>query len=90
MEVDRAVELTQLTFRQDSKFGKAMPYLPGALSFGYIYDAQNPNQKGVQQPILFTSDFAQAYDALTGTLSVQLWLTCPAVALGLWVQTVKS
>ncbi len=39
-----------------------------ALSFGYIYDAQNPNQKGVQQPILFTSDFAQAYDALTGTL----------------------
>ncbi len=35
----------------------------GALSFGYIYDAQNPNQKGVQQPVLFTSGFAQAYDA---------------------------
>ncbi len=38
-----------------------------ALSFGYIYDAQNPNQKGVEQPILFTSSFAQAYDAWTGT-----------------------
>jgi hypothetical protein len=38
----------------------------GALSFGYIYDAQNPNQKGVQQPVLFTSGFAQAYDAYTG------------------------
>ncbi len=38
----------------------------GALSFGYIYDAQNPNQKGVVQPVLFTSGFAQAYDAWTG------------------------
>ena len=38
-----------------------------ALSFGYIYDAQNPNQKGVEQPILFTASFAQAYDAWTGT-----------------------
>jgi hypothetical protein len=38
-----------------------------ALSFGYIYDAQNPNQKGVEQPILFTSSFGQAYDAWTGT-----------------------
>jgi hypothetical protein len=38
----------------------------GALSFGYIYDAQGPNQKGVEQPILFTSGFAQAYDAWTG------------------------
>ena len=38
----------------------------GALSFGYIYDAQGPNQKGVEQPILFTTDFAQAYDAWTG------------------------
>lgn len=32
----------------------------GALSFGYIYDSQQPNQKGVMQPILFTSNFAQA------------------------------
>ncbi len=39
---------------------------PGALSFGYIYDAQNPNQKGVMQPLLFTSNFGQAYDAWTG------------------------
>jgi len=38
-----------------------------ALSFGYIYDAQNPNQKGVEQPILFTASFAEAYDAWTGT-----------------------
>jgi len=38
----------------------------GALSFGYIYDAEGPNQKGVEQPILFTSGFAQAYDAWTG------------------------
>ncbi len=38
----------------------------GALSFGYIYDSQQPNQKGVMQPILFTSSFAQAYDAFTG------------------------
>ncbi|MGA3290819.1 MAG: hypothetical protein ABSD42_11345 [Candidatus Bathyarchaeia archaeon] len=38
----------------------------GALSFGYIYDSQQPNQKGVMQPILFTSNFAQAYDAYTG------------------------
>jgi drug/metabolite transporter superfamily protein YnfA len=38
----------------------------GQLSFGYIYDAQNPNQKGVMQPVLFTSNFGQAYDAYTG------------------------
>ena len=38
----------------------------GGLSFGYIYDAQNPNQKGVQQPVLFTSSFAEAFDAYTG------------------------
>jgi hypothetical protein len=43
------------------------PNIPaGALSFGYIYDAQDVNQKGVEQPILFTSDFGQAYDAWTG------------------------
>ena len=43
------------------------PNIPaGGLSFGYIYDAQNPNQKGVEQPLLFTSGFAQAYDAWTG------------------------
>jgi hypothetical protein len=38
----------------------------GGLSFGYIYDAQNPNQKGVEQPVLFTSGFAEAFDAWTG------------------------
>jgi hypothetical protein len=38
----------------------------GQLSFGYIYDVQNPNQKGVYPPILFTSNFAEAFDADTG------------------------
>jgi hypothetical protein len=38
----------------------------GGLSFGYIYDSQQPNQKGVMQPVLFTSSFGQAYDAYTG------------------------
>ncbi len=38
-----------------------------ALSFGYVYDLEDPNQHGVMQPILFTSNFARAFDALTGT-----------------------
>ncbi len=37
-----------------------------ALSFGYIYDVQDPNQHGVYQGILFTSGFARAFDAATG------------------------
>ena len=37
-----------------------------ALSFGYIYDVQDPNQHGVYQAILFTSGFARAYDAASG------------------------
>jgi outer membrane protein assembly factor BamB len=37
-----------------------------ALSFGYIYDVQDPNQHGVFPPILFTSNFARAFDAYTG------------------------
>jgi hypothetical protein len=37
-----------------------------ALSFGYIYDVQDPNQHGVYQGILFTSNFARAFDAATG------------------------
>ncbi len=40
----------------------------GQISFGYIYDTQQPNQKGVFPPILFTSGFAEAYDADTGIL----------------------
>ncbi len=36
------------------------------ISFAYIYDVQDPNQHGVYPPILFTSNFAQAYDAYTG------------------------
>jgi hypothetical protein len=37
-----------------------------ALSFGYIYNLWNPNQHGTFPPILFTSNFGQAYDAFTG------------------------
>ena len=37
-----------------------------ALSFGYIYDVEDPNQHGVYPPILFTSNFAHAFDAFTG------------------------
>jgi hypothetical protein len=37
-----------------------------ALSFGYIYNLWNPNQHGTYPPILFTANFAQAFDAFTG------------------------
>jgi hypothetical protein len=37
-----------------------------SLSFGYIYDVEDPNQHGVYPPILFTSNFARAFDAGTG------------------------
>jgi hypothetical protein len=37
-----------------------------ALSFGYIYDIQNPDQHGTYPPILFTSNFGEAFDAYTG------------------------
>ncbi len=37
-----------------------------ALSFGYIYDLEDPNQHGVFPPILFTSGYARAFDAYTG------------------------
>jgi len=37
------------------------------LSFGYIYDVEDPNQHGVYPAILFTTDFARAFDADTGT-----------------------
>ena len=40
-------------------------YVP-AISFAYIYDVQDPNQHGVYPPILFTSNFAEAFDAYTG------------------------
>jgi hypothetical protein len=37
------------------------------LSFGYIYNLWDPDQHGVFPPILFTSNFARAFDARTGT-----------------------
>ncbi len=37
-----------------------------ALSFGYIYNLWDPDQHGVYPPILFSTNFAQAYDAYTG------------------------
>ena len=36
------------------------------LSFAYIYDVEDPQQHGVAQPILSTSNFARAFDADTG------------------------
>jgi outer membrane protein assembly factor BamB len=38
-----------------------------ALSFGLIWDHEDPNQHGVYPPLLFTSNFARAFDAYTGT-----------------------
>ena len=37
-----------------------------AISFGYIYFVWNGEQHGVFPPILFTANFAQAFDAFTG------------------------
>jgi hypothetical protein len=37
-----------------------------SLSFAYIYDTQQPNQHGVMQPVLCTSNFGMCYDADTG------------------------
>jgi len=37
-----------------------------ALSFGYVYSLNDPNQHGIYPPILFTSSFARAFDAFTG------------------------
>ncbi len=37
-----------------------------ALSFAYIYDVEDPQQHGVFPAILFTSNFARAFDADTG------------------------
>jgi len=41
------------------------PQIP-ALSFGYIYNLWNGNQHGTYPPILFTANFARAFDAFTG------------------------
>ena len=56
------------TVCQDLRTGKIIwssTVIP-AISFGYVYDLETPNQHGVYPPILFTSNFAQAYDAYTG------------------------
>jgi outer membrane protein assembly factor BamB len=37
-----------------------------ALSFGYVYDVEDPNQHGVYPPILFTNNFGRAFDSFTG------------------------
>ncbi len=42
------------------------PEVP-ALSFAYIYDTQQPNQHGVMQPVLCTSNFGMCFDLDTGT-----------------------
>lgn len=41
------------------------PTMP-ALSFAYVPDVQNPNQHGVFQPILATSNWGRVFDAYTG------------------------
>jgi outer membrane protein assembly factor BamB len=38
-----------------------------ALSFAYVYDLETPNYHGVRPAILFTSNFARAFDAATGS-----------------------
>ena len=56
------------TVCQDLRTGKIIwqsTQVP-ALSFGYIYNLWDPNQHGVYPPILFTSNFARAFDAYTG------------------------
>jgi hypothetical protein len=53
---------------QDLRTGKIIwesTQIP-TLSFGYIYNVYDPNQHGAYPPILFTSNFAQAFDAYTG------------------------
>ena len=37
-----------------------------ALSFGYVYDEETPNEHGVLGGVLFTANFARAFDAFTG------------------------
>src|SRR3990172_4543833 len=52
----------------DLRTGKKLftnPDIP-SISFGYIYDVQTPNQHGTYPPILFTSNFARAFNAWTG------------------------
>jgi len=56
------------TVCQDLRTGKIIwssTQIPG-LSFGYVYDLDDPNQHGVYPPILFTTNFARAFDAYTG------------------------
>jgi len=56
------------TVCQDLRTGKIIwssTQIP-ALSFGYVYNVDNPNQHGTYPPILFTANFAQAFDAYTG------------------------
>ena len=54
----------QLTFELEKYFGHADDVPP--LSFGYIYNLWNGDQHGIFPPILFTSNFARAFDAYTG------------------------
>ena len=53
-----------LTYVPDKKSGEEAN-IP-ALSFAMIYDLETPNFHGVYPAILFTANFAQAYDAATG------------------------
>ena len=57
-------QLSAKICEQARLFGAALKY--PALSFGYVYDVDDPNQHGIYPPILFTTNFAQAFDAYTG------------------------
>lgn len=65
------VDLTtgQIIWQSDPTVGmplsNAVGYVP-AISFAYVYDVEDPNQHGVFPPILFTSNFGEAFDAYTG------------------------
>ncbi len=60
---------TGATVCQDLRTGKIVwsstTQIP-ALSFGYVYQPRDPDQHGIYPPILFTANFAQAFDAYTG------------------------
>ena len=53
-----------MTFAQDKYCGLVADVPP--LSFGYIYNLWNGDQHGTFPPILFTTNFARAFDAYTG------------------------
>ena len=53
----------------------------GQPSFGYLYDFENPNQHGVlKNGLIFTNNFARAYDPTTGKATTMTVKNAPATA----------